>query len=476
MMKRKLCLYGALILLTGLFFPLTVHTQVNQAEKITQERFDFSFDCARFRSQQGFVLLELYYSVFRNYLQFEQVDSVWEASFNFKTEVWQNDSLLASDSWPNFHAVDSLHHILPGQKLYGIGYFGLRAGSYTLKLNLTDTRSNFAREKIQEVTIEPFSEDGLDLSDIELASRIEPAKEKSRFYKNSYLVIPNTDQFYGTGLPMLMFYCEIYNLKKADEPDTSKYAVSYKIFDGDGQSVRQFPAKIRTKPGASAVEVSGMNIISFRSGTYFFELTVKDLFSGNEVSRRKKFYIYREGDLAVPDSVSQKQVADRLKASMDRVYSTMSTDNMDEEFDAASYLATGDEKKIYKTLDAVGKQKFLMEFWASRDQTIGTPQNEFRDNYLALMRTANENFTGFKKGYKTDRGRILLVYGVPDEIERVPYSSENKAYMIWKYFSIQGGVDFVFVDKRGIGDLELVNSTARGELNDPNWERWINPN
>lgn len=476
MFNRNQSYYFIIGVLLLLLMPLQGIAQIQQAEAVSGENFDFSFDCARFRSQQGFVLLELYFSVFRNYLQFEEMEGAWEASFDFKAEVWQHDSLLASDSWPNFHRVDSLKHILPGQKLYGIGYFGLRPGEYTLKLSLIDTRSKFTKEKTKEVTIEPFAEDSLDMSDIELASRVAPAEEKSRFYKNSYLVIPNTDQFYGTGMPMLMFYNELYNLKTEGELDTTKYAVRYKILDGDEQVVREFPAKIRVKPGKSAVEVSGMNIISFRSGTYFFELTAKDLFSGAEVSKRKKFFIYREGDLATPDSVTQQLVAERLRASMDRIYSNMSTEGLDEEFDAAIYIASSEEKKIFKTLEPAAKQKFLVEFWASRDQTFGTPQNEFRDNYLALVRTANENFSGFRKGYKTDRGRILLLYGVPDEIERIPYSSENKAYVIWKYFSIQGGVDFVFVDKRGIGDMELVNSTARGELNDPNWERWINPN
>lgn len=473
--KRKL-FYFTIFVLAWLLSPGPGITQIQQAETVTEEKFDFSFDFARFRSQQGYVLLELYYSVFRNYLQFEQIEDVWEASFDVTAEIWQNDSLLAADNWPNFHRVDSLQHIRPGQKLYGIGYFGLKPGEYLLKLKLTDTHSKYTREKTKELMIESFAEDSLDMSDIELASRITPVKEKTRFYKNNYLVIPNTDQFYGTGMPMLMFYNELYNLKSEQEPDSTQYSVRYKILDGDEQVVREFPEKVRVKPGNSAVEVSGMNIISFRSGTYFFELAVKDLFSGKEVSRRKKFFIYREGDLATPDSVNQQRVAERLRASMNRIYNNMSTDKLDEEFDAAIYIATSEEKKIYKTLDAAGKQKFLVEFWASRDRTIGTPQNEFRDNYLALVRTANENFSGFRDGYKTDRGRILLLYGVPDEIERIPYSSENKAYVVWKYFSIQGGVDFVFVDKRGIGDLELVNSTARGELNDPNWQRWINPN
>ena len=92
------------------------------------------------------------------------------------------------------------------------------------------------------------------------------------------------------------------------------------------------------------------------------------------------------------------------------------------------------------------------------------------------MEYANQAFRGtFREGWRTDRGRVMLVYGKPDEVERFPFSSDNKAYEVWHYFSLQGGIDFIFVDRRDMGDYELVHSTARGELYDPDWVRWIDP-
>jgi GWxTD domain-containing protein len=194
------------------------------------------------------------------------------------------------------------------------------------------------------------------------------------------------------------------------------------------------------------------------------------------VSKRKKFFIFRQGDMAAADSVAEKLQQQKIATNYERIYSVMSDEEIEDEFGAATYLATKEEKTVFKKLDALGRRSFLVEFWQKRDQTPETPQNEFRDNYIKLMNTANEQFSGFDKGWKSDMGRVLLLYGVPDEIERFPYSSDNKPYQIWKYFSIQGGVNFYFVDKRNFGKFELVNSTARGELYDPEWERWINPN
>ena len=87
---------------------------------------------------------------------------------------------------------------------------------------------------------------------------------------------------------------------------------------------------------------------------------------------------------------------------------------------------------------------------------------------------ANARFSStFKKGWKTDRGMIYIKNGEPDEIERHPYQMDKKAYEIWYYYSIEGGVQYIFVDIRGMGELQLVHSTARNEIHDDDWERWL---
>jgi hypothetical protein len=74
-----------------------------------------------------------------------------------------------------------------------------------------------------------------------------------------------------------------------------------------------------------------------------------------------------------------------------------------------------------------------------------------------------------REGYRTDRGRVYIVYGPPDDIERHPNESDTKPYEIWTYNSIQGGVEFDFLQKVQGSDYELVNSTVRSELHDDTW-------
>jgi hypothetical protein len=67
------------------------------------------------------------------------------------------------------------------------------------------------------------------------------------------------------------------------------------------------------------------------------------------------------------------------------------------------------------------------------------------------------------------------MYGKPDEIQRAPYGGDAREHEVWHYFSMEGGVQFIFVDKRGLGDLELVYSNMRGEISQYEWEQYLRP-
>ena len=81
-----------------------------------------------------------------------------------------------------------------------------------------------------------------------------------------------------------------------------------------------------------------------------------------------------------------------------------------------------------------------------------------------------------REGWKSDRGRVFLMYGEPSEIERFPNQQNTKPYEIWHYNEIQGGVIFVFADLTGFSRYTLVHSTMRGEVSDQNWMARVDSN
>ena len=100
-----------------------------------------------------------------------------------------------------------------------------------------------------------------------------------------------------------------------------------------------------------------------------------------------------------------------------------------------------------------------------------------RRKYLKLVEEANQRFGhGNDEGWETDQGRVLITYGHPDDIERNPNTEYSKPYTIWKYYRLEGGSDFIFYDRMGFGDYELIHSTYYKELQNPGWQNLIKGN
>lgn len=92
------------------------------------------------------------------------------------------------------------------------------------------------------------------------------------------------------------------------------------------------------------------------------------------------------------------------------------------------WIITELEREAFKLLtNDEEREKFVESFWIRRDPTPDTVENEFRDQYYQRVLYANERFSAVIPGSMTDRGRICIVYGPPDEIESHP-SGETYDY------------------------------------------------
>lgn len=77
------------------------------------------------------------------------------------------------------------------------------------------------------------------------------------------------------------------------------------------------------------------------------------------------------------------------------------------------------------------------------------------------------------KGWRTDQGRVHILYGQPAKVDTFPSSMGRKGHEIWYYYEIEGRVEFVFVDISNTSTLRLVHSTVRSEVHDYQWERLL---
>jgi len=86
-----------------------------------------------------------------------------------------------------------------------------------------------------------------------------------------------------------------------------------------------------------------------------------------------------------------------------------------------AWIITDEERSAFKQLsNDEERENFIESFWQRRDPTPDTAENEFKEEHYRRIAYANEHFPAGIPGWKTDRGRIYIVFGPPDEIESHP--------------------------------------------------------
>jgi len=101
------------------------------------------------------------------------------------------------------------------------------------------------------------------------------------------------------------------------------------------------------------------------------------------------------------------------------------------------------------------KKNLFDDFWASVDPSPGDEVNELLGEYYRRAEFADRRFSWSRfAGWRSDRGRIYMLHGDPDEVERQDGDLEHPAWERWSYH--ESGRDFLFVDRQGFGDYQLV--------------------
>ena len=108
------------------------------------------------------------------------------------------------------------------------------------------------------------------------------------------------------------------------------------------------------------------------------------------------------------------------------------------------YLLSQDEDKLFRDLATPEvRVRFIKRFWAMRDPDPSSPGNPFRKLFYRRVGEANRYFSGSTKpGWKTDRGKIYIILGPPDERDERYFRSRTRALILWTYRDPPGGGSF----------------------------------
>lgn len=463
-MKKIYSVIGAFVLLAILMPDFSVAQSNPMNNQQDRQAVEFFVDYATFKAPEDDLFLEVYLLIPRQQLSFVESDTLdrYEAQAFVQVGLAQNDSVKHLDRWPINDAVDDVDEVTETQNLPDIATFQIPPGEYELIAQVIDVKGNKRGTFREPISVRSFGEEELEISDIEFASIIQPTDEPSIFTKVERNIVPNASLTYGVNMPVLYSYAEVYNMEYPSDADS--FEVQYSVLDLNNAEVKSPQTLVKKKAGESSVDIGGLNIVGLQSGIYFYRVRVTDLETGNVATRSKKFYVYKPGERLQASGVG----------SPSQNYAGMGEDELDDVFDTLSPILTNREKRNYKRAGIEGKRNLLAEFWDSRDPDPSTSINELQIEYGRRLEHVDQTFGNQQTdSYNTDRGRVYLIYGEPDEVERNPLSVDIKPYETWYYHSVQGGVEFIFVDKTGFGVYELVHSTARNELYDPNWQRFL---
>jgi len=463
------------ILFRFLFLPVCIQFAIYVSAGKAQNGSQLSLDVAQYQDKDHRSYMDVYYSVPRSSVGYALAKGGgYSCQLLFRLQIYHEGGLWASKMWKVEETIaDSAHLQTANQLVDLIRYQTDAAGHYRVVLHIQDLhRSSHGDSVSVEVDLRQFSPDEVEMSDLQLASTITSAAgSPTIFTKQVYEVIPNVAALFGESAVDLYYYFEAYHLLK--NISSRKYKTVSYVEGTAGKAGEELSAShIKQKRFDSIVEVGRMNVSRLPTGSYRLVAGIADSAGTMITSREKKFFVYNP-------AVTEELAAGRRGAGSTAVgpLQTLSEKELDDEFDRMIYVASRAERDMYKSLkSAEAKREFVSSLWQSPRNGDALNGLAYREQYLARARETETRFKSpARPGWKSDRGRVFILYGPADRLDRFPSSTTSLPYETWTYDHLkgQGGVVFIFADRMGFNNYEQVHSTLQGELQDPSWQQLI---
>lgn len=346
----------------------------------------------------------------------------------------------------------------------------LEDGTYTLDILFRDT-NQVEKEAQYTKDIEVKTErEEVVISDIMLIDRHEKAEENtySIYTKNGYNLYPNVLNYFGNNLNSLSFYAEIYNTETVLEEPDFLVIYSIRLSSNNQKIVNDLRAFKKAKAAPVNIAFSEFDISELPSGNYNLIIEVRD--KKNKLMAAKAVFFQRNKKTTAftLSDIHQTDIANTFAAQL-----------TDEEADyyLRSINPIGDlnTKNYIQNLAEGGnadlQRRFIYNFWIQQYPFDAPEQFE---HYKAQVEKVESLYgSQMYDGFETDRGRVYLQYGPPNDLVDAANEPGAAPYQIWQYYQLgkQSNVQFIFFNPNfADNDYELIHSNLRGELRDDRWQ------
>ena len=350
----------------------------------------------------------------------------------------------------------------------------LKPGEYDLEIIIKDNyKENDQPVSLTEkLVITDFS--GIaSFSDIELLEGYIKAEKTSELTKSGYDLYPYVSAYYPCGYDKIAFYTEIYHLGKEITEGEKFLLVQYIESFENGTQYSNFSKMTKMESATVIPILSAMDITMLKTGNYYFVLEARN--KTNDVVLRKKIFFQRNNPLA---NLSEDELT-KVVISSTFVEKYTNMDSLSEYIACLRPICEELERTMVDkqaiSTDTLTKQQFFFTFWSNKNSA--NPEQEWL-NYKKQVNFVNSIFgTPVKQGYETDRGRVYLQYGAPDQITDRPTEPSSYPYQIWQYYKVGkfNNKKFIFyLPDLVTNDYQILHSDVPGEMKNFRWETMLN--
>ena len=314
-------------------------------------------------------------------------------------------------------------------------------GERALAVTVTDNLNGLVGTAQRNLTIEA---PGF-MSEVEIARTLMPVVEGSEnaLRKGALIVFPAASNTFSVPAETRVYtYQELYDLG-----GTTLHRQTG-ITGPDGRVVFARPADTFLIP-------EGMNSVSLVDSLDLTPAGVSGLYG---------LYILYTSENGDTLGLSTKPMLVEAVAYLPELPSPAEAAGTPEHLDEFILLLPESHAELYESLDEQGRAAYYQQFW----QNSPADRESFEERCREVERFSYMGVPGFR----TDRGRVYIIYGEPVEVERSAFTTDNMPYESWQY--LEGGSKvFVFADMNASGDFRQVYSNVPGEVSFNNWQDMI---
>lgn len=404
------------------------------------------------------------------YILMEPTTEGERGSLSYSVAVRVTDATgltLLRNSWQN-HAVAEVRR--PGASAVDMVHFSLAPGRYSLEVVVEDSVSG--RRASSTLDLEGFATEPA-ASDLLLSPRIRPATPEDSVPQPAELrwgkmLVTAAARLQLTPLRSTAFY-----LLEAYSPAEVQGTLDIRVVDSTGKAIlTTAPTKVHVPAGGGVLK-GQLDLTGLPAGGF---VMVASLALGSKTVERSAVFTMAGLQETLAKDVTRR---DSARTTDEGYFAEMNSAQLDTAAAPLGTIASGSELSAYKGLTVAAKRRFLAQFWDKRDPTPGTSANEAREKFYQAITFANEHYreggNRSRAGWRSDRGRVYLRNGAPEEVLQREQQAQAPPYEVWRY---RQGKDrwYIFVDRsRGVGLYQLVHSNDLMESGLPNWREILTP-